>query len=123
MPVNLAATAKTGGCLDETHLPNILEGRFLCRVLPNDLIGLEVDVDSRVAYPYNNIIQSQEEPTEEEHALLVNAQLGAVDGYAVVIQLALVQDDFVEEEDRIAPLQQLKGNLLIRGLQRRLVGG
>lgn len=47
----------------------------------------------------------------------MNPQLCAVQGDAIIVQLALIQDDFIEKEHRVAPLQQLNGNLLLRRLK------
>lgn len=47
----------------------------------------------------------------------MNPQLCAAQRNAIIVQFALVQDDLVEEEHRIAPLQQLNGNLLLRRLE------
>lgn len=50
----------------------------------------------------------------------MNPQLGAIQRNAVVIQLAFIQDHLVEKEHRIAPLQQLNGDMLLRRLEARL---
>lgn len=56
----------------------------------------------------------------------MDSQLSAAQGNAIIVQLALIQDDLIEKEHRVTPLQQLNGNLLLRRrlkpLQLRVVG-
>lgn len=105
----------------KTHPFHIFKSILLCRILTDDVVGIKVDVDASIAHPHDDVIQAHKETTQQQHAVLVDAQLCAKHGYAIVVELALVQDDLVEEEDGVAALEQLQRDLL--GLRRRRLQG
>lgn len=105
-----------------TYILHIGKLGLLCRVLTQHLVRLEIHIDPRVSQSHQDVVQPHKQPAQQQHALLVDPQLGAVQRDAVVVQLALVQDDLVEEEDRIAALQQLNGDLLVRRPEAQLRG-
>ncbi|KAJ3561592.1 hypothetical protein NPX13_g8887 [Xylaria arbuscula] len=83
---------------------------FLDRVLACDHLGGEVDVDPRVADAADDVVEAHVQPAQQQHALIVDAQLRAEHRDAVVVELALVQHYVVEEADGVAPLEQLDGD-------------
>ncbi len=94
----------------KTHLFDVVKAGLLNRVLARDDLGGEVDVDPRVPHATEDVVEAHVEATQQQHALVVHAQLGAQDRDAVVVQLALVEHDVVEEADGVAPLEELDGD-------------
>ncbi|KAJ2976141.1 hypothetical protein NUW58_g8164 [Xylaria curta] len=56
-----------------THLLDVVEGGFLGGILPRDDLGDEVDVDPRIAYAADDVIEAHVQPAQEQHALVVPA--------------------------------------------------
>lgn len=102
------------GCLAHTHILDVGKLGLFCSVLAQHFVCLEIHIDPRVSQPHQDVVQTHKQAAQQQHALVVNSQLSAVQRNAVIIELALVQNDLVEEENRITPFQQLNGNLLLR---------
>lgn len=99
----------------ETHPLDISKIVLLGRILPNDLVLGEIDIDPRVTHARDDVIQAHVQPGEQQHALLHDTDFDAVHANAVVVELGLEEDDLVEEEDGVAPSEELEWDLFTGG--------
>src|SRR4051812_13336853 len=90
-----------------THPLDIRKRRLTLRVLTDYDLLSEVDVNARVADAHEDVVEAHEQAGEEQHAGGVHAELDREHADAVIVELRLVQDDVVEEKDRVAPLEEL----------------
>ena len=81
--------------------------RFFRRVLADDLLGIVLDVDARVAHAHDDAVEAQEEAAEQEQSVGHDADFDAEQADAVVCQLVFVQVYGVEEEDGVWAAEQV----------------
>lgn len=94
-------------------------GFFPGLILTDDFTTGEIHVDSCISDSEQDTIQAKEEPAQNKQTLWHDTDLDGKDGDPIIGKFVFVQNNLVEQKDRLRLFQSVERNKVIRAGETR----